>query len=709
MGILSGMTLDELSANTEGIIDLLTQISVLFEPNEVRAIRNKIDICLNNMLNRHLEPYRKEYHKVVCSLYQGNSDAKKISKELYARLTFEKRRANKLIQRISDSLHNLVSRRGVSNNHQSIKMRIREATIENNVADALNMTIENRTKFLLENCSNFGILMANVDHVDAEKCLRAVGQSQICLHIDSGAWSHSLAVPDERMGQLDATTVGALIEITVEQKDHPLYGINSVALPQGLDEDARRISLMPFLILDWAIALEDPCQVDWLNIANDPKFAIPRIWTRNTFSSCILSREFNISPQSIDLGFFVLHMSLCIMESIVRGMTLVPEKAKDWDNTTCHMMRGMMCQLFATSASTKAVLCPVYKILHKSAILDILPIDQWWVLSRMLKMLPYTCWDRSTIIENVQRYIIKAIRKFVTNEPCQKMQKLITSFDKIQKVKSPEWLAFLRLIVDVSFYYGDKMLTHGTKIPPDVANRLLCFKSFDLSKGTSMILDLIRKLVIFLESVVNGNADWNEGFFKALQIAAFSYVKHSDNIVGSKDTIRSRVHLCQNLQDIVSTYQDIRGQNIIPKWASSDNPNHIENLNTILCSDNGDGESLFKEELQQLVTINMDLDLKVVPEVKTLPTILDAFPGSSDAVALAQSIPQLTVTSEALNKIPSIHSAALLDFVGVTDHDATVREIIHSLLLGWRDDPAKVESDTIDIVFKRHMLDDEKN
>lgn len=704
---LSRMTLEDLSANTESVVDLLTQISVVFEPNEVRAIRTKIDLFLNEMLMRHLEPFRKECYQAVCSLYEGNGDALKPSREMYASVTAEKRRANKLLQRISDSLHNLVSRRGVSNNHQSIKMRIREATIANNVADAKSMSIDDRAKFMVDNCSECGILMAVVDSTDVGHCLRAVGASQFCSFIEAGTWSHRLAAPDERMGQIDSLTVGCLMEICVGQKEHPLYGDNSFALPRGLHDEAMYISLMPFLMLDWAINLKDPCQVDWVEMTNNPKFALSRVWIRNTFSNCSASREFNINPQSNDLGFFIMHMILCVMENIVEVMMNVPDMTKDWDNTTCQMMRGMMCQLLATAASTKTILCPVFKMLHKNATLEILPKNQWWVLSRMLRLFPYTCWDSTIIVENVRRYIIKSIQKYLTNEPCQKMAKMTKSFEKVQKVKSPEWLAFLRLLVDVLFYYGGQMLLNGTKMTPIVANRLLSFQTSDLSTGTSMILDQVRKLVGFVESVAMGNADWDEGFFTALQIAAFSYIKHSNNIEGSKKEIRPGVHACVNLNDIVSLYQDIRLENMIPKWASSDDPNHETNFHTILY---GDEEAHFLPNTQlveqqitrsQLLSslgthFSFDLDV-VVPTAGTLPMILNEFPGSSDAVALAASIPELTCGS--LAEVPHKDLAFIFEFVGVNDHDTAFREIIRSLLLLWRD-PVNAEVKTIDAVFK---------
>ena len=136
-----------------------------------------------------------------------------------------------------------------------------------------------------------------------------------------------------------------------------------------------------------------------------------RIMMRNTVANCTASRQVNIDPESKELGFFLLHMIMTVMENIVASISVEPDPEKDFENSTSEMMRGMFGQLFALMASTEGILCTAFQLIYKSTNVQILPDEQWWVVSRMVRLFPYTCWNKEVLLRNVQTYVVRAARK----------------------------------------------------------------------------------------------------------------------------------------------------------------------------------------------------------------------------------------------------------------------------------------------------------
>ncbi len=692
LNILGALSLEDLSANTDDLLDLLTQISVIMEASNVKKFRDAVDQVLLKLLDQHVAPYKKKYHEASRALFEG---AEGMDRDIVATLrdafVHEKRHANKLVQRLSNSLENLVSIRGASSMNQNIKRRARATLIYKNVDKANNMTMDGKMELLDKYCATYGLLMANMDRTQLANCLDAVNRKVFNYFIESGAWTSGAFSPNDRTLFLDSNTLGCLLQLTQTQSEHPLYSANTVALPQGHQGPDRHESMMPFPLLDMDVDLDDPSKIVWTDRANEEQCAMWRILMRSTISQCTASRTFNISPASNDLGLFLIHTIMSVMESIVAGMSNVPNPETDWDNTTCQMLRGMFGQLFSLMASSKNILCPAFQFVYRTPKIEVLPVDQWWIVARMARLFPYTCWDTTYMNANIQKYIVKSVRKFITNEPTGKMQKYLTASKKIQHVKSQEWLDFLRLIVDTLFYSADLIVEQSGNggndddkvqpLTPAVAGRLLKYMPTDLSNGTQMMVHYLDKLVKFLIAVVKGD---DVDFLRIIDIAIFSYIKHGDDIDGEKHTIKTRVHSCQTLTEYVKLYHELRPDPTAP-WGSSKNPNHAINLADIIGGDVVEGD----------VMNNLKLAIPD-PVVFTVPELLAKNPGSGRAVAIANNLS--TMTCYDLTSIPSHHFVTLMEVANVPDHDGTLRRIIEMLLMGWRDS-VKAERDVLVNVF----------
>jgi hypothetical protein len=683
---VSKMTLEELSDSTDDIQDLLTQISVILEANEVREIRDQVDKHLTQLINERIKPLRQSLLEAFSATVSAdaNADADVDVKNMRATLVAETRRCHKLVQRISNALENLVSVKGASSMNQNIQRRQRATAIANNVAKASSMTIEQKVAMLEKYCAEHGLLMANVDRTDLANSLKAVNTSNFNGYIESGAWTQASICMNPRIPTLDTDTLGSLLELTVDKKDHPLYGSSTVALPQGHSGSGLYESMMPFLLVDWVInKCKDPGTVDWPNVANAEEFAMWRIMMRNTFATCTASRDFNISPQSNDLGFLLIHIILSVMENLVDGMGSEPPNPEtDWDNTTCQLLRGMYGTLLSLMASTKNILCHAYKFVYKDTTLELLPNDQWWVISRMVHIFPYTCWDPTNLYNNVKKYIVMSVRKRITNDACMKMQKTLSSTKRVQKVKSPEWLAFLRLVVDTIFDVAQKTVEGTDTDFMRTAQRLLTYKPKEVSKGTQMMVDYL-KLVEYMDDVASGKKDWKDGFDDVVMISLFSYLKHSGNIEGEKRSLRKNIHASENVAGYIDVYDKIHKDT----WASSANDEHSANLIKILEGGTDSAEA----------SVGASAITTVVPTVVTTSDIIARIPGSSQALAIVDSLPSMTCDS--LTVLPSNHLVNLMNLVQVEDYDETLRQTIETLLLRWRQADG-VDQYVVDKVFQ---------
>lgn len=676
------LTIDQIKEITPDLLDILTQISVLLEPADIKNFRDSIDTALSTLQDAALGEPKAAYHTALMSMMSGDGD--KDTVEGYRiELLHTKKAINRSLQKISNALENLVSVKGASSNNQNIKRRLRNTQIDSNVEKAKNMSTEDKIDLLSKYCEDLGILMANIDSGLLQDSLRAVAQSQFNTFIEGAG---QLALMDPRMPHLDPDTVGSLYELTADTQSHPLFSQGTVAMPQGYRGDEVNHSTMPILLPDSAIKLRDPAFVQWSVAANEEQYAMWRILMRGAIADAAINRttKLKISAASKDLGFLLIHMILSVMEDIVSRISTVPDRTidadtdlpQDWDNTTCQMLRGLFGQLFALMASTKNILCTAFQFVYPNTNIKVLPVDQWWILSRVAAVYPYTCWDPTVLNKNIQIFIVKSCRKYLTLAATDEMTKAASKAAKVQIEKDPEWLAFLRLIVDTMFYAGEQ-LHAGIPEPltADMAATLLANKPpYDsiLSKGTKMMINTINQMLRYLQKVAEGDADFGDKFINTIQIAFFSYIKHANNISGEKKTLKNQIHSCVEVSD----YVDLIDQyyTVGDVWNSTDDPEHANKLGAIIGTAAG-SSSVPIEDMQ--ITIPE-------PEPQTLAMVLAELPGSQKAVRIAERLDTLTLDQVA-PKLPVQDLAVLMDITGSADHDVTLRQIIETLLEGWRD------------------------
>ena len=465
-------SIEDIAKFSNNIIDMLTQISVILQTDEVKTIRDTLNKILLDKISNVITPMKQALREYVKTSRTTDPDFGKKSREMSREYRTLEKKLNNDIAKIVNQLANLTSVRGASSQKQNLKRLERITKIKDNIANANNMSLTDLCDLLDENCSEVGALITDVNSGYLSEALKAVSNGQFLSWIMTNKdKACQLLAVSPRTPYLDSITMGCILEQTTSQVNHPLYssGNGCVSIP-GIGTNG---SSLPLILLDDHINCEDPSEFFWPEEANRPEVATFRIKLRGTITNANCSRKLHISPGSNDLGFFLVNNILSIIERLTSGMTppanlddksskFVNEHRKSrWNDSNCQILRGLYGQLFALLASGQNVLSMAFQLVGNKPNIEILPANQSWILTRMLKNYPYTMWSMNNIRKNMKYYVIRYIRKRITDtitEPMRKSLSLISaqSLEESSKNRNEE-LKWLQIAVDVIF----KMVAHA--------------------------------------------------------------------------------------------------------------------------------------------------------------------------------------------------------------------------------------------------------
>jgi len=323
------LSLDQMYEQEDHIIDVLTQLSILLNPEKLKQISTQFDQYIMHLIKKENQPYRQQ----IIDFQQGKDadadadadtpavvDLVKISREM---AQMKKTIRNK-IRKISNALENLVSFQGSSSRDHDLKRRIRKTTIASNVEKSKSMTIDEKCDLLEQTCTQVGILFTNVNDTSLDQLLNSIGSGNLLsYYMTNKPLMHDIAQANGHLGVvLDALTTGVLLEVSVNDTDHLLAGSSqSIAIRS---HPTSRISSIPFILLDRHVNCEDPGTLHWPEECNIEEVAMWRIMTRGTLAEATSSRQHNISASSKDLGFFIAHIIISTMEKLVAGISVKP-------------------------------------------------------------------------------------------------------------------------------------------------------------------------------------------------------------------------------------------------------------------------------------------------------------------------------------------------------------------------------------------------
>jgi len=391
--ILLKLNLEDFAKFELDIIDVITQCSIILPQNEITALSHKLISYINAMIvsdsNRAIDEFKS----------QEQFDLKKF-KEFIGQKKGDSKKWNKTLKGLLEKVANMTSTHGIANTAQSLKRLERTMKVEANANFAKTATVDQWSSSLNAISTEHGVIYCVIDSDKIKKALKSITQ---------GVTSQSFASIDDRVGQLDSDTAGAMWEIqnTSVNKSHDLEGDGSIFFKSMHQGSAFFVPLIDSIINE-----RDVYKIKWTDICLNSDISLFRILLRNSLCNANSTRSFNVSPTNNEVGFLIINILLSIMENYVTHLS-IPEN--DFDRSSCQIMRGLMGQVLTICASGTIPLTSIYQFVTYNPRPDFIDVRETEILLRIANLFPYTGWNSHILIRNLRRFIIIIFRRKITD------------------------------------------------------------------------------------------------------------------------------------------------------------------------------------------------------------------------------------------------------------------------------------------------------
>ncbi|KAF3919531.1 hypothetical protein ABW20_dc0101559 [Dactylellina cionopaga] len=448
----TSLKLEELETFKADILDTLSQLQIVISPKELPEFTARLQTALKKTMDDLIAPHKKEYIDTLLASKGRTRDPKLMEK--YRRV---EKQAKVALQWLIDALGALVSSRISSTRKYDLKQMIRKQQILGNVAASKDMTYEGLADLLEEHCSEIGMQLTD----------------------DSGR----VCSLDNRIQYLSGLDCGIILPLSQEGHRGPLAMESeklAIAFPYGVSED-KSGSAFAFACFDQFINIKHPYSQFWIDLCNLHHVSMFRILQRNTISSAVQSREYQIPPQSADLGFMLVYALTDTMKSLAANRSGIPKEARfgeDVDSTT-KMMRGLFGYLMTMLASGVQPMSMAWQMLSKSTTLEIPPQNEFWLYSRIIELFPYTAWPQAQFKKNVRWLFARILRKQIADPVTKPLR---DSMNEIKEGEVKEWikkrneqLKWTEVVVEVlsTLLLGEYKGDEGKEKVKEIAGRLV--------------------------------------------------------------------------------------------------------------------------------------------------------------------------------------------------------------------------------------------
>lgn len=234
--IFTTLTIEDMIEKNEDIIDIMTQISILLNPEELQKVVIELQKGLLDKITEEINK-RKPKFDVMDVLSDPDPKVKRQIEQFYS----EKKRLKSQLSIIIDSLGSMTSQRASSSKSQDLKRLVRKSTIQSNVSEVKKMTATDIIALIDRCCED--CLIATIDNEVLSAELQLVQSNELKQMIAIGDIL-PIATVHPKAGFLDNITTGALLEYS--GKAHPLYSETCLAFPYNSDRLDE--SVIPFPI-----------------------------------------------------------------------------------------------------------------------------------------------------------------------------------------------------------------------------------------------------------------------------------------------------------------------------------------------------------------------------------------------------------------------------------------------------------------------------
>lgn len=684
------MDLVQLERNNNDIVDVFSQIQVLLDPEELDKISKSLEQTLREFIDNQLQSVTLPVRKFI---FEGGSTESKEFKLLQATMQAEKKRVNRSLRTLVDALGNLVSLTGATSRAHDLKRMERKRTITSNVSKATSMSLEEKMDLIEKACSEIGVVMADVNTDTFKNACIAVGNNEFLDWVDKNGESvQNIAFPSPRNFLLDASTYAVMLELCEGASGHPLSGDKScVALPQGHQGEARTCASIPLLLIDKHIKMVHPI-TDWINECNAEEVAMFRILLRGTIANATSSRTCGISPGSRDLTYLLIHIVLCTMEGIVKGMSTIP----NFDDTTAQAMRGLFGQLFCLMASGTRPASLAWQLVMENPNIDVPSKNEWWIYSRMATCFPYTGWDTNNLLKNSKILLTRAVRKYIIDPATNAMRNSVAELNAKVAANAlenrEEELKFQRLLCEITLFHFDSLKDYEVRkrlksfVPSETSKRFrassIAIKVFKLFESKKKVDENYLKQAA-LNAYVNRSAhfkdikqrfvDATESEYPSLLIEFEQQIADLKKRAGKDLNVNVQNYSAFKSMSTLSIKGDAEIKRVPWSVKQENDTSFEENLHFVLTG----GDAPEKKEIKEIVKVE-------VPEVVSA---VEDKPGNTKALKLAKNLPNL-VFRDLLSKDISINyfdSMYSLFEKSTDEEEKIIAQQVEKMLIGWQD------------------------
>ncbi|KAF3940945.1 hypothetical protein ABW19_dt0205444 [Dactylella cylindrospora] len=724
----TALKIEELEQFKPDILDTLAQLQVVMPPKELQEFTARLQLSLKQIMDESFAPAKKEYIDALLASKGQNRDPKLMEK--YKRA---EKQAKVAVQWLIDALGALVSSRISSTRQYDLKQMIRKQKILDNVAASKDMTYESLGALLEEHCMEIGMVIANIESDLFKTMLEKVKENTLLPHIQQLTDVESrLCKLDDRIQYLSGLDCGIILPLSQDNHNGPLAmnkGELALGFPYGLSSD-RSGSAFAFACFDQFINIKHPYSQFWIDLCNLHHVSMFRILQRNTVSSAIQSREFQIPPASKDLGFLLAYSLTDVMKSLAATRSGIPKEAKFGEDvdTTTKMMRGLFGYLMTTLAAGVQPMSMAWQLLSRTQSMEVPPKDEFWLYTRIIELFPYTAWPQAQFRKNVRLLVARLLRKQIADPVTKPLR------DSMQQMKQDEIKEYIRKRniqlkwSEVALDILSKLIVGGESDAEKVkgiAERMVGLvpeEEFDDKKGQRGLTRVMRAFQKLAESgdvskidedtrLVAGNtyakrsAALKELKGKLAEAAeegkeaakkAYDELQKERQVTAAKFRVESvKLQNHKNIEKIMEKFE--KGEDIkkgeIMSWLKSDaeiyrepwlvgkpqepEPSKMHLVHYIMTADT---------TIQEDSTKSKEV---IIEKPKSLTERLSAMPGGEKAGKLAIVLEKIKDTHEFLNisKLPEEHFLQMFRFTNGNDEEEveTMKKAIVMYLEGWSD------------------------
>jgi hypothetical protein len=404
---------------TGNLVRLFSQMTVCYNSEQI----SKISDCVIGKIVELEELKTKILRNQFLQILENNQEPTTL-KQLSIEIKLVKTTINERYRRLLEFVNTqMVSIKGcVSKNHTLERIK-RKNDIKKNVSTTLAMSTEDIVNEVTENTKKEGVVIFDLNGESIIESLKAISldiKEHYNIHYRYG-WgpfrdansiisknyillnSVNSFEPNVRCPNMDGTTYSSVVSITKQMVRGFSHSNLSVTIPTiGNSDNDFTVASMALPLFDEFVDLLDPYSVDWANKCNDFHIAHFRIALRSTFVWATECRDFNLKDDSVEVG---MTMCLFILSYVERYIETVLSNKIPTEGSALRVLRGSVSFLLTFMASGVNSQTNAWELFKSNpeTKLNVPPNEEVFdIYFRLLKVIPYCCWDQNIATKNLR-------------------------------------------------------------------------------------------------------------------------------------------------------------------------------------------------------------------------------------------------------------------------------------------------------------------